>query len=98
MNKRFAPSLFSRLILLLAVSATLIAAYWVGTQVLEPVPVPFSVPAQRTVKFDVRADVSKNSVFTSLLPIGPAAVEPGVLGRTNPFLAPTIPSTTQHVP
>lgn len=98
MNKRFAPSLFSRLILLLAISATLIAAYWVGMQVLEPVPVPFSVPAQRTVQFDARADVSKNSVFTSLLPIGPSAVEPGVLGRTNPFLEPVIPSSTSQEP
>lgn len=96
MNNRVAPSLFSRIVLILAVAASLGVAYWVGSQALEPVFVPLNVPARRAVSFDPKADVSKNPVFQILQPLGPEGIDPGVLGRQNPFVAPTsaAPSTS----
>lgn len=75
------------------VVACLVAAFWVGLQALEPVPVPPLPPAKAQVRFDPKVDVSNNPMFKRLEPLGPGAVEAGTLGRVNPF-APVLPAST----
>ncbi|MBU1034827.1 hypothetical protein KKF59_01180 [Patescibacteria group bacterium] len=88
MDKRVSHSLFSRIILIAAILATLGAGFWVASVLLEPVPLPMA-PIKKAVKFDTKNDVSGNSVFNDLNAIGPKKVEAGELGRQNPF-APVI--------
>lgn len=85
-DSRISPSLFSRLLLIVAVAASLVAAYWVVAQALEPVPIPELPRTAPTVRFDPKADVSQHPVFEQLQPIGPATVERGPVGRQNPFV------------
>jgi len=84
MDKRVSHSLFSRIILIAAILATLGAGFWVASVLLEPVPLPLA-PIKKAVKFDTKNDVSGNSVFNDLNAIGPKKVEAGELGRQNPF-------------
>jgi hypothetical protein len=81
-----ASSVFSRILLVFLVFATIGVGFYIGMTLLEPVAVPFSLPGKSLVKFDPRADVSKNAVFQTLRMIGPTEVLPGVLGRINPFV------------
>lgn len=85
-DSRVAPSIFSRILLIVAVVAALVAGYWLVSQALEPVPLPPAPLTKPAVRFDTKADVSKHPVFTQLEPIGPAAVDAGTLGRQNPFV------------
>lgn len=96
-----APSLFSRIVMLLFAVASLGAAFWFGSQALEPVPVPPPPPAKSNVTFRANAPVSSNPMFQRLEPLGPAAVEKGELGRVNPFVpvpsAPSVATSTAAV-
>jgi len=94
MAGRIIPSFVSRLILVVVIFATIGAALYVGSMFLEPVPVPFPPPPKAAVKFDARADVSKNPVFPTLQPIGPTEIVPGQLGRVNPFAEVPPPATS----
>lgn len=79
-------SLFARITTVIMLLACLAVAFWVISQALEPVAVPPSPPAKAQVRFDPRVDVSQNTVFQRLEPLGPAIIEPGKMGRTNPFV------------
>jgi lipoprotein-anchoring transpeptidase ErfK/SrfK len=94
MLQRSAPPIFSRIIMVLMAIASLGAAFWFGMQALEPVPVPPPPPAKSRVTFNPNVDVSKNTVFQRLEPLGPATIEPGELGRVNPFVPIMAPSTS----
>lgn len=61
---------------------------------LEPMAVPPSPPAKGKVVFNPQADVSKDSVFLRLTPMGPSAVEAGTTGRVNPFVPPVMNQAT----
>jgi len=85
MQPRVTPPLISRILMLLLAVACILAAFWFGSQALEPVPVPPSAPMRSQVIFNRSADVSQNPAFTRLEPLGPETVEAGTLGRMNPF-------------
>ncbi|MFH1077922.1 MAG: hypothetical protein V1745_01395 [Patescibacteria group bacterium] len=100
-------SIISRMILLFLVFATLGGALYVGSMLLEPVMVPEPFVTKPKVAFDASVDVSTNTVFKGLRPLGPATIEAGETGRLNPFapLPPvststpaTAPTTTEPVP
>lgn len=90
-------SLFSRIVLVLVVGGTLVAAYRVVSLALEPVAVPSIPPIKKDVQFNPKGDVSKNAVFGSLRPVGPEAVVPGTVGKANPFTPPYVPTTTRVI-
>lgn len=87
--------------LLLAV-ACLVAVFWIGSQALEPVAIPPLPPGKSSVTFNPSSDVSQRPTFLRLEPLGPTTVDPGELGRTNPFVPlPAIivvTSTTSTIP
>jgi hypothetical protein len=89
MPQRVTPPLISRILMLLLAVACVLAAFWFGSQALEPVPIPPAAPTRSKVIFNRNADVSQNPTFTQLQPLGPETVEAGTLGRMNPF-APVI--------
>lgn len=84
-SEKPAASLFSKVITLVLVFVCLGAAFYFGSQFLEPVDVPPPPPVRAQVRFNPKADVSKNEVFQRLEPYGPTKVEPGETGRLNPF-------------
>lgn len=95
MPARVSHSLFSRLILMAAILATLGAGFWVASLMLEPAPLPM-IPSKKAVKFDSKNDVSGNKVFNDLRALGPKKLEAGELGRVNPF-APVVVQTTSSM-
>ncbi len=89
--------LISRLLTLAFAMASVVAMFWIGSQVAAPVFVPAAPLAKARVVFDARADVSQQPVFQRLEPMGPEAVQSPNLGRVNPFapvLPPVIETTT----
>ncbi|MFA5935698.1 MAG: hypothetical protein WC787_02505 [Patescibacteria group bacterium] len=86
MPQNVSAPIFSRIVMLLLAIACLGAAFWFGSQALEPVPIPPPPPAKSKINFNPNADVSRHPVFQRLEPLGPAHVEKGELGRVNPFV------------
>jgi hypothetical protein len=72
--------------MLLFAAASLGAAFWFGSQALEPVPIPPPPPTKSNVTFNANADVSKHPMFQRLEPLGPSLIDAGELGRVNPFV------------
>ena len=90
-------SLFSKIVMLLLAIACVVAMFWFGSQALEPVEVPPAPPGKSSVTFNPKSDVSQQAVFQRLEPLGPTHIEPGELGRQNPFVplpAPVAVSST----
>ncbi|OGL73014.1 hypothetical protein A3E39_04775 [Candidatus Uhrbacteria bacterium RIFCSPHIGHO2_12_FULL_60_25] len=85
---------FQRIILVLAALAVLGAAAWAAQQVFEPVPVPPFPPPKARVSFDTRKDIRGNALFQTLQGYVTGVIEPGVLGRPNPFVGPVATGTT----
>jgi|GEM_PF-2663178 len=86
--------LFSRIMLLVGAMAIIGVAYFFIETSLAPVPVP-PLPVQPgAVHFDPALDVSKDSVFFGLRPLGPDIPTPTTVGRPNPFVPPPVPSTS----
>lgn len=95
---RVSPSIFSRIILVVVVLASLGGGLWVVSQLLEPVAVPPPPLHKAAITFNPASDVSKNLVFQGLQPLGPMTVEPGEMGRLNPFLPVTVPNPASSTP
>ncbi len=86
MSKRSAA--FQNIILVLSALAVLGAAVWVGMVVFEPAPVPPIPPSRARVSFDAKADIRQNRLFDTLRAVITGEIEPGALGKLNPFTGP----------
>lgn len=79
---------FQNIILALSALAVLGAAVWVGMVVFEPAPVPPIPPPRTRVSFDAKADIRQNRLFNALRAVITGEIEPGALGKLNPFVGP----------
>jgi hypothetical protein len=77
--------LFQRILLILSALAVLGVAMWGGFRFFEPVPVPPIPPPKQRVSFDPNADIRNHPFWEGLFAVFNDEVEPGVLGRDNPF-------------
>ncbi len=91
---KFRPAIFSRLLLVLGALIALYFGYWFVRLAFAPVPIPPVPPQRGVIRFDPSLDVSKNSLFFRLRPLGPLEVEPGQRGRINPFIPTTFVTST----
>lgn len=85
----FAPtrsSLFSRLLVVVALLMIIGLGYWFVQTSFAPVPVPSAAVSRGTVRFDPALDVSKNELFFHLRPLGDQDIQLPNLGRPNPFI------------
>ena len=96
-----APSVFSRILLILGSVSVVVLTYWFIATSLAPVSVPAAPPLRGSVRFDPSADVTKKPHFTEMHLLGPQEVKPSQLGRINPFVPippqQFIPTTTLPV-
>lgn len=88
MSEKLAPSIFSRLLLVVAGLLVIVFTYWFIATWLAPVSAPPAPGSRGTVTFDPKLDVSKSETFFRLRPLGP--LEPSIVpsGRPNPFVPP----------
>lgn len=86
-----APSIFSRILVIIGALGVVGLTYWFIATSLAPVPVPPGQPARGSVRFDPQADVTKHPKFPVLQQLGPSIMPPTGLGRQNPFLPPPAP-------
>lgn len=80
-----APSIFSRILLVLGAIAVVGLTYWFIATSLAPLDVPPGAQARGSVRFDPQADVTKHQKFPNLHPLGPPLALPAMIGRENPF-------------
>lgn len=86
-----APSIFSRMLLIVSALAVVGLSYWFIATSLAPIEVPPSAPVRGNVRFDPQADVTQHPKFSVLRSLGPALTVPSALGRQNPFVPPPPP-------
>lgn len=97
MSTKAAPSIFSRILMVIASLAVIGLAYWFIRTSLAPVPAPPPAAGRGSVRFDPALDVSKNETFFRLRPLAPSEVLTPQPGRLNPFVPvppPAPPPTT----
>ena len=89
-------TIFARILVVLIAAVVVYVAYLFVQVALAPVPVPPAQQVQKSVTFDTRLDVSKNSDFTTLRPLVPQTIDTANLGRANPFVP--VPTSSAIAP
>jgi hypothetical protein len=92
MSTKLAPSIFSRLLLVVAALLVVVFTYWLIATLLAPASVPLAPGSRGVVSFDPKLDVSKDETFFRLQPLGPLDPTKTPSGRTNPFVPPLPPA------
>ncbi len=81
-----APTVFSRILLVIAALSVIGLTYWFIATSLAPISVPPPSTNHGTVHFDPAADITKHAEFSRMRLLGPTEVVPANLGRRDPFL------------
>ena len=87
-------TIVERTLTALAIIALLGGGAWFVQTTFQPVPVPPSTYALRTVQFRADLDVSKQDAFFKLRSLGPTEIIVPPAGRPDPFLPIPPPITT----
>lgn len=91
-----ASSLFTRIMLTLGAISVAGFTFWFLYTSLSPVEVPLPPPTRGALRFDTKADLSQDQRFTDLQAlVNDFNIEPGTLGRANPFMP--LPPPVQEV-
>jgi hypothetical protein len=92
MSNHIAPSIFSRLLMVVAGLLVIVFTYWMIATLVAPGVAPTPPGSRGSVIFDAKLDVSRNETFFRMRPLGPLDPNRPTTGRPNPFVPPVAPT------